>query len=92
MIGGEIPDPDFAPDDRSYLVEAAEVATAIDWKDRPWAALTGELKTRTGRKGRSLFLPLRQALTGRDSGPEMAELLPLIGRDRAIARLSSASG
>ena len=91
VIGGEVPHPDFAPDDRSYLAQAAEVATAIDWKDRPWAALTGELKTRTGRKGRSLFLPLRQAFTGRDSGPEMAELLPLIGRDRAIARLSSAS-
>ena len=30
---------------------------------------------------------LRQALTGRDSGPEMAVLLPLIGRGEAVSRL-----
>jgi glutamyl-tRNA synthetase len=45
------------------------------------------LKERTGRTGRALFHPLRRALTGRDSGPEMAALLPLIGREEAIARL-----
>jgi len=34
-----------------------------------------------------LFLPLRQALTGMDHGPDMAALLPLIGRERALERL-----
>jgi glutamyl-tRNA synthetase len=46
------------------------------------------LKEETGRKGRALFLPLRQALTGRDHGPDMAALLPLIGRERALHRLT----
>jgi glutamyl-tRNA synthetase len=45
------------------------------------------LKQTTGRKGKSLFLPLRLALTGRASGPEMAPLLKLIGKDRALQRL-----
>ena len=44
-----------------------------------------------GRGGKPLFLPLRRALTGRESGPEMAALLPLIGRDEAIARLRAAA-
>ena len=44
----------------------------------------------TGRKGKALFLPLRQALTGRDHGPDMAALLPLIGRDAAVRRLRAA--
>jgi len=48
------------------------------------------LKAETGRKGKALFLPLRRALTGRDHGPDMAALLPLIGRERALARLSAA--
>ncbi|MBW8911538.1 MAG: glutamate--tRNA ligase, partial [Sphingomonas sp.] len=47
------------------------------------------LKDATGRKGKSLFLPLRRALTGMDHGPDMAALLPLIGRDRALERLGS---
>jgi glutamyl-tRNA synthetase len=34
-----------------------------------------------------LYHPLRLALTAEDQGPEMAALLPLIGRERAAARL-----
>jgi glutamyl-tRNA synthetase len=85
VIEGPVPvDPDL---DAVYLDEAATVASAIDWADDPWHALTGQLKAATGRKGKALFLPLRRALTGRDHGPEMAALLPLIGRERAVARL-----
>ena len=55
------------------------------------AALTAALKEATGRKGKPLFLPLRQALTGQDHGPEMAALLPMIGKDAALERLHAAS-
>ncbi len=82
---------DTATDDaeRAYLDQAHAAAAAIDWSDDPWHALTGRLKTETGRKGKALFLPLRRALTGRDHGPDMAALLPLIGRERALARLGA---
>jgi glutamyl-tRNA synthetase len=53
--------------------------------------LTATLKDATGRKGKALFLPLRQALTGMDHGPDMKALLPLIGKAEAIGRLSPAS-
>ncbi len=53
-----------------------------------WSAWTGAVKAATGAKGRALFMPLRQALTGADHGPEMAALLPLIGRERALRRLA----
>src|SRR5205085_12245669 len=76
-----------APEDRDFLEAAAEAAGEIDWSESPWAARVAALKERTGRSGKALFHPLRRALTGRDSGPEMAALLPLIGRDQAIARL-----
>jgi len=79
-------------EDRGFLSRAAEIAAAIDWGESPWSALTAALKTDTGRAGKSLFHPLRRALTGRDSGPEMAALLPLIGRDEAVARLRAAAG
>jgi glutamyl-tRNA synthetase len=83
---------DIADEDREFLTAAAEEAERLDWSSSPWSALTGALKARTGRGGKALFLPLRRALTGRDSGPEMAALLPLIGRDESIARLSAAAG
>jgi len=75
-------------EDRAFLARAAELATEIDWSADPWHALTAALKVETDRRGRALFLPLRQALTGRDHGPDMAALLPLIGKDRALERLT----
>jgi glutamyl-tRNA synthetase len=48
------------------------------------------VRERTGRSGKALFHPLRLALTGREHGPEMKNLLPLIGRERADKRLAGA--
>jgi glutamyl-tRNA synthetase len=76
--------------DRDLLRAAAEAAAALDWSGSPWAELVAQLKVATGRAGKALFLPLRRALTGRDSGPEMAALLPLIGREETVARLRAA--
>ena len=90
MVTGPIAVPALSDEDRAFVAEAAGVAESIDWAEPSWAALTGALKQATGRKGRALFLPLRLALTGREHGPDMAALLPLIGRDAAIARLRAA--
>lgn len=79
-------------EDADYLRQAAAIAGTIDWGADPWHALTAALKEATGRKGKPLFLPLRRALTGRDHGPDMAALLPLIGRERAVVRLDSNTG
>jgi glutamyl-tRNA synthetase len=52
-----------------------------------WSAWTEAVKAETGAKGRALFQPLRLGLTGQTHGPEMAALIPLIGRERITARL-----
>ena len=87
VVTGPISPPPLAEEDRAYLAQAAEVLAA---GSDDWQALTGSLKESTGRKGKALFLPLRRALTGHDHGPEMAMLLPLIGKDAALARLRAA--
>ena len=89
LVTGPIEAREFSQEDRAYLAEAAETLT---WGDNPWGALTMALKEATGRKGKALFLPLRQALTGMDHGPDMGELLPLIGEAEARARLRAAAG
>ena len=84
---------DVAPivEDRAYLNLAASRLPEGPWDGSTWAAWTNDLKALTGRKGRELYHPLRLALTGRSAGPELAALLPLIGRARALARLSAPS-
>ncbi|NLR71081.1 glutamate--tRNA ligase [Novosphingobium sp. ERN07] len=89
VVTGPVTAPAFDDETRAFLAEAATVATALDWQADPWRALTSALKDSTGRKGKTLFLPLRQALTGHDHGPEMAALLPLIAKEEAVRRLSA---
>jgi glutamyl-tRNA synthetase len=73
--------------DAEFLALAAAHLPEGSLDGSSWGSWTNAVKAATGRKGRELFLPLRQALTGLDHGPELARLLPLIGRERALKRL-----
>jgi glutamyl-tRNA synthetase len=84
VIAGPI---SVATEEPDYLATAAATLTELTWGDDIWNRLVEALKAATGRKGKALFLPLRLALTGQPHGPEMAALLPLIGRTEALRRL-----
>jgi glutamyl-tRNA synthetase len=87
IITGPVDAPAPEPDDTAYLGEARTVLEGLEFGPMVWKDWTEALKASTGRKGKTLFLPLRRALTGMDHGPDMAELLPLIGKGRALERL-----
>ncbi len=74
-------------EDVEFCALAAERLPDGELTLETWPAWTGALKSETGRKGKGLFHPLRLALTGQERGPEMKNLLPLIGSARAKARL-----
>lgn len=77
----------IADEDKEFCRAAADCLPDAITKET-WSAWTSELKETTGRKGRGLFLPLRLALTGRSNGPGMDDMLPLLGAQKAKARLS----
>ena len=79
--------PAMTPVDPDLVERAAALLPPEPWDEQTWSRWTEALKRETGRKGRSLFEPLRIALTQRSHGPELKNLLPLIGRVRAVARL-----
>ena len=91
VLHGEVDAPELAHDERLLLRDAATIAEGLDWDAEPWRALTGALKTSSGKKGRELFHPLRLALTGKESGPEMAGIVARMGKDRAVQRLKAAA-
>lgn len=88
LVTGPIAAAELSAEDRAYVAQAS---AALVWTDDPWHNLTAQLKGATGRTGKALFLPLRQALTGKHHGPDMAELLPLIGEAEARRRLEAAA-
>ena len=91
VLHGDIDPPDLSHDERLLVKDAVAVAEKLPWSAEVWRELTDELKRTTGKKGRELFHPLRLALTGRESGPEMAGLVAHMGRDRAVRRLEAAA-
>ncbi|CAN5446482.1 glutamate--tRNA ligase [soil metagenome] len=86
VVHGEIA-PVIGEDDRTFIADAAALLPSEPWDAATWKIWTDAVKAKTGRKGKPLFMPLRLALTGLDHGPELASLLPLIGRERALKRL-----
>lgn len=79
---------DIAPriEDQAFAAKALDLLPA-DYGRDSWAQWTAAIKDATGAKGKALFMPLRQALTGMDHGPDMGALSFLIGRDKIAQRL-----
>ena len=70
-------------EDPELLAKAAGAVARRTLGRDAWSAWTKALAAATGAKGRALYHPLRLALTGRENGPELAKLFPLIGRARS---------
>ncbi|OYX87548.1 MAG: glutamate--tRNA ligase, partial [Xanthobacter sp. 35-67-6] len=79
--------PAIDPADVDFLAQVAEVLPPEPWDAGTYKAWIAQAKAVGGRSGKGLFHPIRLALTGRENGPELASLLPLMGRARARARL-----
>lgn len=76
--------PVVAPEDAAFVAQAMAMLPPAPWDGTTWRQWTDAVKAASGRKGAALFRPLRRALTGRDSGPDMALLMPLLQRPDAI--------
>lgn len=76
-------EPLIEDEDRAFIAEAMALLPEGPFDGGTWAVWTQSVKEATGRKGKSLFMPLRKALTGMERGPEMATLLPLLQVIRA---------
>ena len=76
-----------AIEDAELTKTAAEILPPPPWDECTYASWIAELKKISGKNGRSLFHPLRLALTAAAEGPELKALLPLMGYDKAYNRL-----
>jgi glutamyl-tRNA synthetase len=77
--------------EQELLTTAETLLPPEPWDNSVWARWVAALEQTTGRVGNALLPPLRLALTGEDTGPDLADLLPLIGRARAATRLRIAA-
>mgnify|MGYP006263610079 CR=1 FL=1 len=90
-FAADMASPALEADDKSYIEAAVECLPASPYTEATWQEWTGTLKEKTSRKGKALFMPLRLALTGMNHGPELADLMPVIGEKLTKKRLQSAA-
>ena len=90
VVGGSIVPPP-QEGEGPFLTQALAALPEEPWTVETWPAWTGALREISGRKGKALFHPLRLALTGEEKGPELRDLLPLMGRERVAGRLRMAA-
>jgi glutamyl-tRNA synthetase len=75
--------------DKELISIARDLLPSIEpWDQSIWDIWINKIKEKTSNRGKALFLPLRAALTGEESGPEMKLLVELMGRDKVLERLS----
>ncbi len=91
MLHGEIEPPELGHDERLLVRDAAALAESSTGRRAVARCSPSGVKAATGKKGRELFHPLRLALTGRESGPEMAGLVSRMGKERDDRRLEAAA-
>jgi len=88
IVTSNLPEkPELTAEDQAFVKEAFTLLPAEPWDTQTWKIWTDAVKAATGRKGKTLFMPLRFALTGQAHGPELADLLVLIGPERTKSRL-----
>lgn len=87
-IISDIPDTvEMTDEDTEFCREAAQALDDTVVSTEGYQAWITALKKSTGRKGKSLFMPIRLALSGRSGGPELDKLIALMGVESARTRL-----
>jgi len=87
ILHGEV-EADLNHDDRAFIRSTVTLLPPEPWNEATYDAWIAAIKPTTTRKGKELFMPLRLALTGREHGPELKKLLPLLGQKKVIIRLA----
>lgn len=88
MVHGNVT-PVIDEEDKDFASQASKLLPPAPWNESTWNEWVGKVKENTERKGKTLFMPLRKALTGMEHGPELANLLPLLGEKKVKERLAT---
>ena len=77
----------FYTEDKEFLKVAADLLPKEPYTIDSWDEWILEISKKTGKKGKDLFMPLRMALTGKEKGPELKFLLPLLTKNNIMKKL-----
>ncbi|MDT2018081.1 MAG: glutamate--tRNA ligase [Planktomarina sp.] len=71
-------EPKIDDQEREFVLKAVSLLPPGQFDANTWKTWTQNVTEVTGRSGKNLYMPLRQALTGMSHGPDMGHLLPFL--------------
>ena len=77
-ICSEGPTPIISEADKEFVALAIKMLPVKPFDENTWSSWTKEVRNKTGRSGKNLYMPLRKALTGKEYGPDMSTFMPLL--------------
>lgn len=80
------------PEGVSAVRAVREALEGVEWSEPALVAAVREAGRSAGLRGAALFHPVRRALTGASSGPELGKVLVALGRSETLARLDAVPG
>jgi nondiscriminating glutamyl-tRNA synthetase len=82
----------LATDDAKKVVKAFREEVAKNRgvnSEQDLATIQNTVKEKTGIKGKTLFMSIRASVTGKQHGPELKLVLPLLGVDETLRRIDA---
>ena len=73
--------------DKKITELASSLLPDEPWNENTWDTWISKIKEKTSVRGKDLMFPIRLAITGREGGPEMKKLLPLLKKELVKKRL-----
>ena len=76
----------YTTDPKDLLTTAAELLPEEPYDFNTWDKWVEKIKEKTKKRGKDLFMPLRFALTGKETGPELKYLIPLLKKEQILKK------
>ena len=73
-----------------FVSMKAEVENIQDLSLESFKSVMGNVQNKTGIKGKELWMPVRSALTGTTEGPELPQVIQILGKHKILKYLEQA--
>ncbi len=82
----------YSIEEQNVLRKASKILGDLETLDETTGnTFMDSVKEKTGASGKSLYMPLRRALTGMDHGPNIVQIMVILGKEKALKRFRSCS-
>ena len=83
--------PTFVKENKDMLSNfKSKIESITDWTQENIKSQVNALGSELDLKGKTLFAPIRMAVSGQEHGPDLSSIIMIYGKDKVLSRLGEA--